>query len=95
MRILAAMKELRFRRAKLWAIDKAAGRIGYSMYENKSSRSAGLRTLLDFERVNGIEFNPFNNDHVLAVSDMARFGSILRKAEITMRRCEHLEGRQC
>lgn len=57
----------------LKAIDRCADRGGNSMYVNKVPRHHGLRTIRDFERVNGFAFDPFNEGHVSTIAGMARF----------------------
>ena len=71
-------KRRRYVAAMIRAIDLAADRTHLSMYVFKQTRSAGLRTIRDFERVNRIAFDPFNRAHGNEVSGMARFGECVR-----------------
>lgn len=68
--------------AMLKAIDLSAGRVGNSCYVNSCTRTAGLRCIKTFEKVNIIKFDPFNRDHVLKVQNRARFGEVIRNMNI-------------
>ena len=63
----------RYVRAMLRAINAASDLPDPHPYVNSCTRTAGLRVIRDFERVNAIEFDPFNSQHVDKVAGMARF----------------------
>ena len=63
-------RDVHFRKSMLRAIDKC--RQGYGSMKT-TTRQAGLRCIREFERINGITFDPFNSGHVDTVKGMGPF----------------------
>lgn len=75
---LFASERTVYARHMLRAIDEA--RTSYwNMRETKYSKTDGLRVIRRFEEVNGIKFNPRNNNHVYVISGHASNESFFRK----------------
>ncbi len=70
------MNRRRYVRAMLNAIDKA--RTNQWDPANPVSKADGLRVIRDFERINQVEFNPFDRQHVERVSGLGWAASRLR-----------------
>lgn len=44
-----------------------------------ASKAAGLRCIREFERINEVDFDPFDANHRFTISGMAPFGEAIRK----------------
>lgn len=62
----------RWKRAMWRAIQESAANTNDSMYVNRINPIWGLRAIREFERVNGIHFDPFDFTHQLKTAGMGR-----------------------
>lgn len=82
-------------RRKFWkAVHEAAGNGPDSMYRNKAHPIWGMRAIRDFERINGVEFNPRNSLHLSTVSSMGRGKIMIAHMRDIARSLGTLAGRQ-
>ena len=71
------IKRWLYRKYMFKAIDAARN----SLFENRASKTDGLRTIKEFEKVNSIQFDPFNSFHVQTISGLANFTAFFRAAK--------------
>lgn len=80
--MMGPKRSKKYIQAMLKAVDIAAfgfgGKSG-SMYLNHPPRTSGLRTIKDFEKINGVAFDPFNSTHLLHVAGMGRHSDLFRR----------------
>jgi hypothetical protein len=73
------MKRLFYRRAMMRAIDIARTDVFDSNY--RASKTDGLRAIRTFERINNIDFDPFDKTHILKVSGYGHDIEFFRRAK--------------
>jgi hypothetical protein len=74
----------RYRKLMMKAINVA--RTSCLHVEKPCSKQSGLRVIKDFEKVNGISFDPSNQLHLGRVAGMAHHSNFLRRAKRIIRR---------
>lgn len=74
------LKELRRRRALRRAAWKATGN---DAYLKQYPLFSGYRVIKEFEKINGLAFDPFNHIHVFKISWAGRYFLAARNAKIT------------
>lgn len=68
----------RYRKAMLTAIEQAR----HNTMMKTATKASGLRCIREFEKINGVDFDPFDRSHVFTVSGMAPFCQLFRHLRI-------------